>query len=482
MISKTIILLILTFSLVNSTSYKGKKPDCAKITCGLDCQGSCGWSSYYNKCKYGFTTSKHELNKGPGCKTKSNDDSKDGSEDESEDGSEDKSEDGTQGTPEDTTVNSTVHTSTTTISLSTTTPTYTTTTISTEITSKTTNTDAKLNTITTSHSSNTDAISLTDTTSTISLLTTSTSTTPTVIYSNTKTLGTPRNIIPETKYTPVTSNAIFLNLTIPSLRTVTKPNLISRSENFEDSTKNIDTTSDTASTVTTTSTLITTSSTTIKPKSITISSIIPGLVITEDVEITTSKIDDVEDNNSIGKNIQNNKSAGNANEQLNVILPIVILLVVLVGLGTYIRKRVSNDTNNGDKTIQDKFDIPPRFNTNSPVANAENLYLQPTSVKNKADNINLYAEVEENNMYSFASMSTWPTSNDYEYEDSEITNAFDTEYQDSNLENTDENKKEVEYDLANNNIPTVSYDLAGNLLETGLYQEPENENEYDMAD
>ena len=125
MILKTIILLILTFSLVNSTSYKGKKPDCAKITCGLDCQGSCGWSSYYNKCKYGFTTSKHELNKGPGCKTKSNDDSKDGSDDESEDGSEDKSEDGTQETPEDTTVNSTVHTSTTTISLSTTTPTYT---------------------------------------------------------------------------------------------------------------------------------------------------------------------------------------------------------------------------------------------------------------------------------------------------------------------------------------------------------------------
>ena len=341
-----------------------------------------------------------------------------------------------------------------------------------------------MNTITTSHSSNTDAISLTDTSSTTSLLTTSTSTTPTVIYSNTKTLGTPRNIIPETKYIPVTSNAIFLNLTIPSLRTVTKPNLISRSENYKDSTKILIVPRIQQALVTTTSTLITNSSTTIKPKLITISSIMPGSVITENVEITTSKIDDVEDNNSIGKNIQNNKSAGNANEQLNVILPIVILLVVLVGLGTYIRKRVSNDTNNGDKTIQDKFDIPPRFNTNSPVANAENLYLQPTSVKNNGDNINLYAEVEENNIYSFASMSTWPTSNDYEYDENEIANAFDTEYQDSNLEN--ENKKKVEYDLANNNIPTVSYDLAGNLMETGLYQEPENENEneneYDMAD
>ena len=93
MFTKTIILLLLTFTLVNSTSYKSKKPDCSKITCGLDCQGSCGWSSYYNKCKYGFTTSKHELNKGPGCKTKSNDDSNDGSEDESEDESEDGSQD-----------------------------------------------------------------------------------------------------------------------------------------------------------------------------------------------------------------------------------------------------------------------------------------------------------------------------------------------------------------------------------------------------
>ena len=78
MFAKTIILLLLTFTLVNSTSYKGKNPDCSKITCGRDCQGSCGWSSFYNKCKYGFTTSKQELNKGAGCKTKSNDDSQDG--------------------------------------------------------------------------------------------------------------------------------------------------------------------------------------------------------------------------------------------------------------------------------------------------------------------------------------------------------------------------------------------------------------------
>ena len=85
MFNKTILLLFFTLTLVNSTSYKGKKTDCSKIKCGKDCQGSCGWSSIYHKCKYGFTTSKHELNKGPGCKTKSNDDSKDVSEDESED-------------------------------------------------------------------------------------------------------------------------------------------------------------------------------------------------------------------------------------------------------------------------------------------------------------------------------------------------------------------------------------------------------------
>ena len=64
----------------------------------------------------------------------------------------------------------------------------------------------------------------------------------------------------------------------------------------------------------------------------------PGLVITKDVEITTPKIDNLEDNNSVNKNVEHNKSAGNENNQLNVILPIVILLVVVIGLGIYIKK------------------------------------------------------------------------------------------------------------------------------------------------
>ena len=46
-------------------------PSCSSITCGKDCTGDCGWSSFWNKCLQGFTTTRSELNSGPGCTTTS---------------------------------------------------------------------------------------------------------------------------------------------------------------------------------------------------------------------------------------------------------------------------------------------------------------------------------------------------------------------------------------------------------------------------
>ena len=63
-------IFILTISSISVLGSKGKKPDCTKITCGAQCQGSCGWSSFKNKCLYGYTTSIFEYNRGPGCKHK----------------------------------------------------------------------------------------------------------------------------------------------------------------------------------------------------------------------------------------------------------------------------------------------------------------------------------------------------------------------------------------------------------------------------
>ena len=49
--------------------HMGKGSQCSSITCGRDCQGSCGWSSLWNRCKEGYTTTNSELNSGPGCTT-----------------------------------------------------------------------------------------------------------------------------------------------------------------------------------------------------------------------------------------------------------------------------------------------------------------------------------------------------------------------------------------------------------------------------
>ena len=67
---KFTVILILTLTANQVLASKGKKPDCSKITCGAFCQGTCGWSTYHHKCKYGYTTSIFEYNSGPGCKHK----------------------------------------------------------------------------------------------------------------------------------------------------------------------------------------------------------------------------------------------------------------------------------------------------------------------------------------------------------------------------------------------------------------------------
>lgn len=51
----------------HSASASAGHIDCSQFTCGADCHGSCGWSSIFNKCMYGFNTSPHEMSKGPGC-------------------------------------------------------------------------------------------------------------------------------------------------------------------------------------------------------------------------------------------------------------------------------------------------------------------------------------------------------------------------------------------------------------------------------
>jgi hypothetical protein len=42
---------------------------CSSITCGRDCQRDCGWSSFWNRCMKGYTTTRSELNSGSGCTT-----------------------------------------------------------------------------------------------------------------------------------------------------------------------------------------------------------------------------------------------------------------------------------------------------------------------------------------------------------------------------------------------------------------------------
>ena len=48
-------------------SPNSPKTDCSQFTCAKDCNDSCGWSSLFNRCLSGSTTTINEINKGPGC-------------------------------------------------------------------------------------------------------------------------------------------------------------------------------------------------------------------------------------------------------------------------------------------------------------------------------------------------------------------------------------------------------------------------------
>ena len=56
------------FSLILSTQSISRRHHCSSVI-GRDCDGECGWSSFWNRCLNGYTTSPWELNSGPGCTT-----------------------------------------------------------------------------------------------------------------------------------------------------------------------------------------------------------------------------------------------------------------------------------------------------------------------------------------------------------------------------------------------------------------------------
>lgn len=70
-------LLMIGYALSDGISPKSPKSPkssshfnyCNNFNCGADCNGNCGWSSLFNKCLWGFHTSLHEINQGPGCLT-----------------------------------------------------------------------------------------------------------------------------------------------------------------------------------------------------------------------------------------------------------------------------------------------------------------------------------------------------------------------------------------------------------------------------
>ena len=59
--------IIIFFSLIFSSYSIERRHHCSSITCGIDCNGDCGWSSFWNRCLQGYTTSQSELNLGSGC-------------------------------------------------------------------------------------------------------------------------------------------------------------------------------------------------------------------------------------------------------------------------------------------------------------------------------------------------------------------------------------------------------------------------------
>jgi len=349
---KFTVILILTLSANQVLASKGKKPDCSKITCGAFCQGTCGWSTYHHKCKYGYTTSIFEYNSGPGCKHKLTD-------------------------------------STTSLT------TYT-----------------KTSTSTVSQSTSTSTVSQSTSTS-ISTVSQSTKTSTSTVSQSTKT-STSSNILP--------TSLSFLEITTISSDNVTE---------------------------------------------------------TDDLKFNNSKTtlssQIVEDNTTLAPNqnkphhIDNSHSV-NSNKKINII-PIIAIIVLIIGLSFLVKKRYKklNDTPN----TQNEPENSPTIDT-SP-RQPENDYLEPTPISSETthnNDLNLYAEVDDNSMYDRATARENQLRNEYEYGNSELILNFDSDYQETEFTN-----RAFDYAQATS---TVNYQLSSqnNFLASDLYQEPE----YDSAD
>lgn len=373
---KFTVILILTLRANQVLASKGKQSDCSKITCGAFCQGTCGWSTYHHKCKYGYTTSIFEYNSGPGCKHKLTDST--------------------------TSLTTYTKTSTSTVSQSSSTSTFTATSTSTSTVSQSTSTS------TVSQSTSTSTLSKSTKTSTVSQ-STSTST----VSLSTKT-STSSNILPT-------------SLSFSEITTISSDNVTE----------------------------------------------------TDDLKFNNSKTtlssQIVEDNTTLAPNqnkphhIDNSHSI-NSNKKINII-PIIASIVLIIGLSFLVKKRYKklNDTPN----TQNEPENSPTIDT-SP-RQSENDYLEPTPISSETthnNDLNLYAEVDDNSMYDRATTRENQLRNEYEYGNSDLILNFDSDYQETEFTN-----RAFDYAQATS---TVNYQLSSqnNFLASGLYQEPE----YDSAD
>ena len=46
--------IFIFFSLIFSSYCIERRHHCSSITCGIDCNGDCGWSSFWNRCLQGY--------------------------------------------------------------------------------------------------------------------------------------------------------------------------------------------------------------------------------------------------------------------------------------------------------------------------------------------------------------------------------------------------------------------------------------------
>ena len=200
---------------------------------------------------------------------------------------------------------------------------------------------------------------------------------------------------------------------------------------------------------------------------------------TDDLKFNNSKTtlssQIVEDNTTLAPNqnkphhIDNSHSV-NSNKKINII-PIIAIIVLIIGLSFLVKKRYKklNDTPN----TQNEPENSPTIDT-SP-RQPENDYLEPTPISSETthnNDLNLYAEVDDNSMYDRATARENQLRNEYEYGNSELILNFDSDYQETEFTN-----RAFDYAQATS---TVNYQLSSqnNFLASDLYQEPE----YDSAD